>query len=158
VSLLLFESGWFPFSRAKIWVLRLFGARIGAGMVLKPFVRIKYPWKLHVGAHCWIGQDVWIDNLADVRIGDHVCISQGAYLCTGSHDYRSTNFDLLVRTIDIEDGVWVAAKVLIIGGVIVGRDAVLSIGSVVKGDVRPGSLVSGNPAQCVGSARPNAGY
>ncbi|MEM8865170.1 MAG: hypothetical protein AAGF31_06435, partial [Planctomycetota bacterium] len=91
-SLVLFESSWFPFVGPKVWLLRCFGAQIGDGVVIKPNVRIKFPWRLTVGDHCWIGQEAWIDNIAAVEIGNHVCVSQGAYFCTGNHDHRRRHF------------------------------------------------------------------
>ena len=81
-----------PFSSLKVFLLRLFGARIGKGVVIKQSVNIKYPWKLSVGDYTWIGERVWIDNLANVSIGKNTCISQGVYICSGSHDFFSKNF------------------------------------------------------------------
>src|SRR5687767_13826142 len=77
-----FFASCLPFGRLKVALLRLFGARVGQGVVIKPRVNIKYPWLLEIGSHVWIGEGVWIDNLATVTIGDHVCISQGAMLLT----------------------------------------------------------------------------
>lgn len=149
VSLMMFESGWLPLSRPKQWLLRAFGARIGRGLVIKPHVRIKYPWRLSLGDHCWIGQDVWIDNLADVSLGNHVCVSQRAYLCTGSHDHRRTGFDLIVRPIHVASGGWVGAGCLVLGGVTIGANGVAAAGSVVAKTVPPGAIVRGNPAEVV---------
>lgn len=154
VSLLLFEGGWFPSYQLKVWLLRWFGARIGDGVVIKQNVRIKYPWRLMVGDHCWIGQDAWIDSLADVRIGSHACISQGVYLCTGSHDYRSRTFDLIVKPIVIEDGAWVAARSTVLPGITVGANAIVAGGSIVTRDVPPATIVAGNPARPIGQREP----
>ena len=84
LSALVFESGWVPLMGPKRWLLRIFGATIGDGLIIKPDVWIKYPWRLAVGDHCWIGKGTCIDNLADVRLGSHVCMSQQAYVCTGA--------------------------------------------------------------------------
>jgi putative colanic acid biosynthesis acetyltransferase WcaF len=154
VSLLFFEGGWLPSYKLKVGLLRCFGARIGEGVVIKPNVRIKYPWRLVVGDHCWIGQDAWIDNLADVRIGSHACVSQGVYLCTGSHDYRSRTFDLIVEPIIIEDGAWVAARSTVLPGVTVGANAIVAGGSIVTRDVPPATVVAGNPAKPIGEREP----
>ena len=91
-------------------LLRMTGASVGAGVVIKPRVTIKYPWKLAVGNHSWIGEQVWIDNLDQVTIGAHVCISQGALLLCGNHDYKKPTFDLITGPIVLEDGVWIGAK------------------------------------------------
>jgi putative colanic acid biosynthesis acetyltransferase WcaF len=150
-SLLFFESGWLPVSRVKVWLLRQFGARMGRGVVIKPHVRIKYPWRVAVGDHCWIGQGVWIDNLADVHVGNHVCISQLAYLCTGSHDHRTRGFDLITKPIDVRDGAWLGARCTILPGVTVGANALVAGGSVAAKDVEPASIVAGVPAKTVGA-------
>ena len=147
VSLLIFESGWVPLRRPKRWLLRFFGAKIGRGLVIKPGVWIKYPWRLVMGDHCWIGQGAWIDNLADVRIGNHVCISQQIYICTGSHDYRKKTFDLLTASVEVGDGAWLGARCLVLGGVTVGANAIVAAGSVVTKDVPSAVIVAGQPAR-----------
>lgn len=127
-------------------LLRLFGAQIGVNMYMKPGVRVKFPWYLSVGDHCWIGEDVWIDNLAPVAIGSHVCVSQGAYLCTGNHDWSVSNLKLFKRPIRLERGCWVGAKTLVGPGVTVHEGAVLTAGSVATKDLQPFGIYSGNPA------------
>lgn len=149
-SLVLFESGWFPVSGAKAKILRLFGARIGQGVIFKPHVRIKFPWRLVIGDHCWIGQNVWIDNIEDVTIGDHVCISQLAYFCTGSHDHRSVGFDLLAKPIVVESGAWVGARATLMGGITLHANSIAAGGSVVVKSVPAGKIVGGNPAREIG--------
>ncbi len=150
VSLVFFESGWFPFRGMKAGVLRLFGAKIGIGVRIKPHVRIKYPWRLTIGDHCWIGQEVWIDNLADVQLGSHVCLSQRVYLCTGSHDHRSRGFELLTGPIRVGNGAWLGAGCLIVSGISVGANSLVAGGSVVTKDVPAATIVGGNPAKPIG--------
>lgn len=145
-SLLLIDSGWPLPSSARRTVLRWFGARIGKGVVIKPHVRIKFPWKLEIGDHTWIGEGTWIDNLADVRIGSHVCISQGVYFCTGSHNHRKRSFDLLTAPIVVEDGAWIAARSTLLQGVTVGANALVAAASMVHKDVAAATVVGGNPA------------
>lgn len=135
-----------PGSALRVLALRAFGARIGPGVVIKPRVRVKFPWRLTVGSNSWIGEGVWIDNLADVSVGDNVCISQGAYLCTGSHDWRVSTFNLVTAPITIFDGAWIAAMATIAPGVKVGTGAVLSLGSVAHRDLKPFGIYQGNPA------------
>ena len=139
-----------PGSPWRKQLLRAFGARIGAGGRLKPRLRVKSPWRLHVGHHCWLGEAVWIDNLAPVRLGDRVCISQGAYLCTGNHDYRSPGFELKVAAIHIDDDAWIAARAVLAPGTQVGRGAVVGLAAVASGRIEPGLLLAGNPAVVVG--------
>jgi putative colanic acid biosynthesis acetyltransferase WcaF len=153
ISLIAFESGWFPFMRPKRSLLRLFGARIGRGLVIKPRVWIKYPWRLVVGDHCWIGQGAWIENLADVRIGNHVCVSQQVYVCTGSHDYRTRTFDLIARPVEVGDGAWLGARALVLGGVTIRANAVVAAGSVVTKEVPAAAIVAGQPARVIAQRR-----
>ena len=127
-------------------LLRLFGAKIGVNMYMKPGVRVKFPWYLSVGDHCWIGEDVWIDNLAPVTIGSHVCVSQGAYLCTGNHDWSKPNLKLFTRPIQLERGCWVGAKALVGPGVTVKEGAILTAGGVATKDLGAFGIYSGNPA------------
>ena len=142
----LFVDCWLPGSLHRVWLLRLFGARLGQGVIIKQFVRVKFPWKLVVGDHSWIGEGVWIDNLAVIRLGNHVCISQGAYLCTGSHDWSSKQFDLIVRPIEIHDHAWVAARAVVAPGVCIYEGAVLGLGSVATSDLDAWHVYCGCPA------------
>jgi len=135
-----------PISRLKTWVLRAFGAKVGQGAYIKPGVRVKFPWYLTIGDHCWIGEDVWIDNLAHVTIGSHVCISQAAYLCTGNHDWKSPNMKLFRRPIELRDGCWVGARATLCPGTTLGVGAIVSVGSVASGEIPAYQIWAGNPA------------
>ena len=110
---------------------------------------ISYPWRLAVGDHVWIGDDVGIQNLAQVTIESNVCVSRRCYLATGSHDFRQENFELKVAPILIRQGTWIAIGSLVVAGVTIGEGAVVSAGSVVLRDVAANCLVRGNPAQIV---------
>ncbi len=135
-----------PFSGLKVGVLKMFGAKIGKGVVIKPSVSVKYPWKLKIGDYTWIGEEVWIDNLDDVKIGSHVCISQGALLLCGNHNFKKASFDLMVKPIVLEDGVWVGAKSMVTQGVVCKTHSVLSVQSVATSDLEPYSIYQGIPA------------
>lgn len=114
----LFFAPWFPLpSVVKVWWLRLFGARVGTGVVVRSRVNITFPWRFACGDHVWIGDEVMILSLAPVNIGSHVCISQRAFLCTGSHRFSRETFDLVTRPISIGDGCWIAAQAFIAPGV-----------------------------------------
>ena len=95
INALFFKTSIFPFKALKVWLLRLFGAKVGKNVVIRPCVNIKHPWLLSIGNHSWIGEKVWIDNLVRVNIGQNVCISQGAMLLTGSHNYKDPAFALI---------------------------------------------------------------
>ena len=146
VNAVLFNSYLFPFSYLKKIILNLFGARIGIGEVIKPKVSIKYPWKLSVGDYSWIGENVWIDNLASVSIGATCCLSQGAMLLTGNHNYKKTTFDLMIDEIILENGVWIGSQSTVCPKVTCKSHSILSVGSVATSNLEPYSVYQGNPA------------
>jgi putative colanic acid biosynthesis acetyltransferase WcaF len=128
-------------------ILRLFGAEIGARVIIKPGVHVKYPWRLHVGDNCWLGERCWIDNMEDVTLGDNVVVSQGAYLCTGNHDWCDPGMPLSPKPIVVEDGTWIGAFARVAPGCRVARESVLAIGTVLLTDTQPTGIYSGNPAE-----------
>ncbi|GAA3757294.1 WcaF family extracellular polysaccharide biosynthesis acetyltransferase [Terriglobus aquaticus] len=138
-----------PSSGLRVSLLRLFGAVIGNGVVIKPGVRVKYPWFLVVGDHTWIGEDCWIDNLTTVRIGSNVCLSQGTYLCTGNHDWSDPAFGLRIAPVLCMDGSWAGAKSVLGPGATLGVCAVAAAGAVVTGVVPDYQIFAGNPATFV---------
>lgn len=146
VSLLLFRLCPFSLSPVKRAVLRAFGARVGDGVVVKPQVKITFPWKLALGNHVWLGEECWLLNLDRITIGSNVCVSQRAFLCTGNHDYRRSTFDLITKPITIEDGAWVGAGSWVGPGVKVGAHAVLAAGSIATKSLEAWGIYSGNPA------------
>ncbi|MGH7870278.1 MAG: WcaF family extracellular polysaccharide biosynthesis acetyltransferase [Candidatus Dormibacteraceae bacterium] len=146
VSWVLFRLCPLSFSWLKRIVLRLFGARIGKGVVIKPQVKITFPWKLEVGDHSWIGEEAWLLSLDRIVVGSNVCISQRAFLCTGSHNYKSSTFNLITAPIRVENGAWLAAGCWVGPGVTVGSHAVLTAGAVAGKNLEPWAIYSGNPA------------
>lgn len=147
IGLPLLRCGLLPFSSLRRLILRCFGARVAHGVVLRSGIRVKYPWLLSIGEYTWIGEDVWVDNVAHVQIGANACISQGTYLCTGNHDWSDPIFGLVVQPIVLEDGAWVGTRALVCPGVTVGRCGVVVAGSVVTKSVPAFEIHSGNPAQ-----------
>ncbi len=129
--------------------MRLFGADVGKCVVIKPRVNIKYPWNLAIGENSWIGEGVWIDNLGKVKMGSNCCISQGALLLCGNHNYRKPAFDLMVGDITLENGVWIGAKAMVCPGVICHSHAVLTAGSIATTALEAYKIHSGNPAVAV---------
>ena len=114
--------------------------------MIKPGVRVKYPWLFEAGENCWLGEDRWIDNLAPVKLGSNVCVSQGAYFCTGNHDWSDPSFGLIVRPIHVGDGAWIGAKAVIGPGAEIGECAVVAAGSVVSRRIPALEIYGGNPA------------
>jgi putative colanic acid biosynthesis acetyltransferase WcaF len=125
-SLLFFRSGLMPSSTVLVLILKLFGAKIGKDVRIKPYVHIHYPWKL--------------------TIGSHVCISQQAMLLTGNHNYSKTSFDLITKPIVLADGVWIGAKAIVCPGVTAESHSVLSVGAVATKDLAAYAIYQGNPA------------
>lgn len=148
-SLVFFESAWLPLSSFKCALLKAFGATIGKGVVIKPRVQIKYPWLLTVGDFSWIGEGVWIDNLTTVQIGAHACLSQGAYLLTGNHNYSKPAFDLMVAPILLEEGVWIGAKAIVCPGITCFSHSVLTAGSIATRNLEAYTIYQGNPALAI---------
>ena len=146
VNALLVRASWNPFMGIKIALLRMFGAKIGKGLVIKNNVVIKSPWNLTVGDDCWLGEDCWIDNLDKVCIGNNVCISQGALLLTGNHDYTVSSMPYRNGAITLEDGAWIGAKAVVCPGVTVHRNAILTVGSVATQEMKVDGIYQGNPA------------
>ena len=136
-------------SAARRALLRMFGAKVGCDVVIKPGVRVKYPWRLRIGDRSWIGEDCWIDNIALVDIRSDVCVSQGAFLCTGNHDWSDPAFALTAQPIVLRAGSWVAAKAVVGPGVTLEEGAIVGLGSVVTSSVPASQVVGGNPAIAV---------
>lgn len=158
---ILWQTAWFflgapllrsqviPFSGFRAWLLRLFGASIGERAVIKPGMRVKYPWRLTAGNDCWFGEGCWIDNLDHVSIGNDVCLSQGCYICTGNHDWSDTAFRLMTRPVVIRDGAWVGAKAVLCPGITLDEGAIAGIGSVVVKNIPRCEIHMGNVARFV---------
>jgi len=142
-------ASWIPGSGWRAALLRLFGAKVGQGVVIKPRVRVKFPWKLSIGEHSWIGESAWIDNLDEVVIGDHCCLSQGVYLCTGNHRWDDEAFALVTRPIRIEDHSWLGAHARVGPGVVCRTGGVLTMASTAVSDLESWTVHAGAPAQPV---------
>lgn len=146
VNLIFFRS-FFPIYSVKSFLLRLFGAKLGTNVIIKPHVSIKYPWKLVIGDNVWIGEEVWIDNLALVTFGNNSCISQGAMILCGNHNYKRSSFDLVVGEVTIDEGAWVGAKATVCPGVKMGSHSLLTVGSVATSNLEEYWIYQGNPAK-----------
>lgn len=146
VNVVIFKTSLLPINGLKVLLLRIFGAKVGRNVTIKPCVNIKYPWFLTIGDATWIGENVWIDSLVMVTIGANVCISQGAVLLTGSHNYKLSTFDLITGSVILEDGVWIGALAVVNQGITVGSHAVLTTGSIATKNLEAYSIYQGNPA------------
>lgn len=134
----------FP-SFLKASLLRLFGAKVGPGLVIKPRVNIHFPWKLSIGKDVWIGEEANILNFERIQIGSNVCVSQRAFLCGGNHDYTDPAMPYRNGPIALHDGCWVGASCFVGPGVTIGQDSVIAAASVVTRNVEPGGIFKGDP-------------
>jgi putative colanic acid biosynthesis acetyltransferase WcaF len=140
------RAQWLPSSSIRVALLKAFGARIGINVVIRPGVQVKYPWNLVVGDNCWIGERCWIDNLTTVRLGNNVCVSQAAYLCTGNHDWTDPAFGLMISPIQLNNASWVGAMAILAPGTVLGIGSVAAAGSVISGVIPDYEVHAGNPA------------
>ena len=138
-----FFYGW------RAFLLRLFGARIGKGIKIRPTARVTLPWKVTLGDYCLIGDDVVLYSLDNIEIGEHTVISQRSYICTGTHDLERVSFDLITQPVKIADQVWIAANVFVAPGVSIGQGCVVGVSSTVFDDLPEGMICYGSPAKPV---------
>ncbi|WP_375161688.1 putative colanic acid biosynthesis acetyltransferase [Bradyrhizobium sp. RDT46] len=138
-----------PFFAWRRFLLRVFGAKIGRKVLLRPTVRVTYPWKTQIGDFSWIGDHVELYSLDRISIGSHSVISQRSYLCTGSHNMEDLAFSYITAPITVGDQVWIASDVFVAPGVKVGRGAVVGARSTVLKDVPPEVVAIGEPARVV---------
>lgn len=141
-------------SRLRVAVLRAFGARIGSGVITRPGLRVRFPWKLTVGDRSWLGEDVWLHNQDHLVIGSDVVISQGTFVTTGTHAFR-TDMALVTRPIHVEDGAWVTSRAVVLGGVTIGRNALVLPNTVVRRDVPAGTIFGTPDGSVVGQRFPD---
>jgi putative colanic acid biosynthesis acetyltransferase WcaF len=148
-ELLFVTNPWQVSSGIRVRVLRMFGARIGKGVVFRPRTRVKFPWKLEIGDNSWIGEGVWFHNQDHVRIGHDVAISQDTLLTTGSHAHRR-DMALITKPIVIEEGAWITSRCVVLGGAHVGRSALARPMTVVSGTIAPNTVVGGPMCEVLG--------
>lgn len=141
-------------SRLRRAAIRAFGGRVGRGTIIRPRVRVKFPWKLEIGDRSWIGEGVWFHNQDRIVVGSDVVLSQETFLTTGSHRAR-TDMGLVTRPILIEDGAWVTSRCVVLGGTRVGRSAIARPATVLRGEIPPNVIVSGPDCAVVGTRFPD---
>ena len=147
VNTLIFRNGLLPSSKIRVGILRIFGAKVGKGVVInKPNINVKYPWKLTIGDYSWIGENSWIYNMDEIVIGSNVNVSQGTFLLTGNHNYKSVEFEVFTKPIHIEDGVFLGANCVVCPGVTCKKYSILTVNSVATKDLDASGIYTGNPA------------
>jgi putative colanic acid biosynthesis acetyltransferase WcaF len=149
----LLMTWWCP-NVVRVGVLRMFGADIAPGVMIRHQVKIHWPWKLTVGRNSWIGEEAWILNLEQVTIGSNTCISQSAFLCTGSHQRRSPTFEFDNAPIVIGNSVWIAARATVLRGVHIGDGATVGAAVIVTADVPADTTLLAAAPQVLRTNRP----
>jgi putative colanic acid biosynthesis acetyltransferase WcaF len=134
-----FMYGW------RRFLLRSFGAKIGKKVILRPSCQITYPWKLEIGDYSWIGDEVVLYTLGEIKIGSNTVISQRSYLCTGSHDYAKTDFPIYAKPIIIHDSCWLATDVFVAPGVEIVQEVVIGARSSVFKSILEKGTYKGSP-------------
>lgn len=153
-ELLLVYNPWQPSSRLRAATLRAFGATVGRSVILRPRLRVRFPWKLSIGDRSWIGEDVWLHNQDLISIGPDVVISQGTFVTTGTHAYRG-DMALVTRAVSIEEGVWVTARCTVLAGSTIGANALVTPHTVVRGTVPPGTIFGAPEGAVLGPRWPD---
>ena len=134
----------------RCWLLRLFGAKIGKGVRIQGSAKVWQPWKLTIGDNSWIDGGVSLYSVDDITIGANAVISEGAFVCTASHDIRSSVFSLVTKPISVHDFAWICSRAIVLMGVSVAEGSVVAAGAVVSKDTDPWCVVGGNPARIIG--------
>ncbi len=150
VNTVVFRQSWCVAYGVKRALLRMFGARVGRHVIIKPRVNIRAPWFLELGDYAALGEGVWIENLARVSVGAHATVSQGALLVTGNHDWSSPSFDLVLAPIEVGRGAWIGTRAVVCPGTTCGDHAVVCAGSTAGGHLEPYGIYRGNPAARTG--------
>ena len=139
---LIFKCAFTP-SSLRPHLLKLFGASVGSGVLIRRGVRVHFPWNLEIGDDCWIGEEVWFINHEKVTIGSNVCISQRSIICSGGHDYRSSSLEYAHKPIEIKNGAWVCLDAKVLPGVTIGECSVVSAGEIVRKSLPDYSMIVG---------------
>ena len=155
VYTLLFRTSPRPLHAWRTFLLRLFGAKIGAGSHFYPHCRVWAPWNLVCGEHCGVADEATIYNPSEVILGNYCTISQQAYLCGASHDHSDPDFPLISASIAIESHAWICARATVQMGVTVREGAVLGLASLATKDLEPWTIYGGIPARKIKERRPD---
>lgn len=137
------------------WLLRVFGAQVGRGVIVRPTARVTYPWKVKLGDHCWVGDNAELYSLGPITIGENAVVSQRSYICAATHDHKDITFPLVATPVVIEHEAWIAADCFIAPGVIVGAGAIVGARSTVLRSVPAATIVAGSPAAFKGTRQPS---
>lgn len=145
-SLLFATSPQFMYSWRN-FLLRIFGAHVGKNVIIRPSVRVTYPWKVRIADNVWIGDHAELYSLAEIEIGANTVISQRSYLCAADHDYKDATFPIQSKKIKIGEQVWVATDVFVAPGVTIHNGAVIGARSSVFKDMPSGMVCLGSPCK-----------
>lgn len=142
-------SPWFMHRYRICWARLFGGSKISWSAGIARTAQIDYPWNLSLKRGSSIGERTWVYCLDRIEIGINCCVGDGVRLLTGTHDVHSPSFDLVTKPIKIGNNVWIATGAIILPGISIGDGAVIAAGAVVTKDVKPWSIVAGNPAHYI---------
>jgi putative colanic acid biosynthesis acetyltransferase WcaF len=134
-----------PFHKWRAMILRIFGAKVGKGVHVYPGVKIWAPWNLELGDECGVADGAVLYSQGKISIGYRAIISQGAHICTGTHDYTKKGHPLITSPIYIGTQSWIAAEAFVHPGVTIGDGAVIGARSVVIKDMPAWMVCAGHP-------------
>ena len=140
-------NGW------RCFLLRTFGAKIGKGVRIQGSAHVWIPSRLRIGDHSWIDGSVNLYSVAEISIGSNTVVSEGAFLCTATHDIHTNGFELVTQPLRIGNNAWIASRAIVLPGIVVGDGSVIGAGAVVTRNVDSLNVVAGNPARVVGSRK-----
>jgi putative colanic acid biosynthesis acetyltransferase WcaF len=138
-----------PFHGWRAMLLRVFGAKLGAGCHFYPKSKVWAPWNLRCEDRVTLADDAEIYNPSPVMLGSHAIVSQGAYVCGATHLYNEPSFKLVSFEMRIGAYAWICARAMVSPGVNVGEAAILGLGSVAARDLEPFGIYVGAPARKV---------
>lgn len=147
IDLLLIKTSPKPLSGWRNMLYRLFGAKIGKGVIIDPKAKLLYPWNIEIGDHCWIGYNCDLYSVDKIKLGNNVALAHNIFLATAAHNVQDVAFPTVSAPIVIEDEVWISSNVFIQQGVTIHKGAVLAACSLVTKDIPEGMIAMGHPAK-----------
>jgi putative colanic acid biosynthesis acetyltransferase WcaF len=134
----------------RLFLLKIFGANVSGLPFVHSSARIQIPWHLIMHHRACLGERSVAYSLGAIEIREGATVAQEAYLCTGTHDFSDSSFQLITKKITIENNAFIGVRAMIMPGITVGRKAIVGAQSVVTKNVKPNQIVAGNPAREIG--------
>lgn len=130
--------------------LRTFVAKLDEGAMINSPFYMEFANHLEMGVNSFINYDCIMLNNAMVKLGDNVLVGPKVSFYTAMHPIDAKQREqwlVYAKPITVEDNVWIGGSATILGGVTIGKNAIVGAGAVVTKDVEPNTIVVGNPAR-----------